>query len=101
MIFPQNMSKTPVRNILAGGLLGAAIAVSAALPAYAFNDAAECRSAVAETTRALLKANVANSALDEIDAVLVTAAGKCDSGDLGGAEADLKKTRDMITAASL
>ncbi|MCB1422083.1 MAG: hypothetical protein KDJ69_06365 [Nitratireductor sp.] len=94
MIFPKNTSKT-----LAGGIFAAALMVSA-LPAYAFSDAAECHSAVNETTRTLLKANVANSALDEIDAVLVQAAGKCDSGDLAGAESDLAKASNMISAAS-
>ena len=94
MIFPKNTSKT-----LAGGIFAAALMVSA-LPALAFSDATECNSAVNETTRTLLKANVANSALDEIDAVLVQAAGKCNSGDLAGAEADLAKATDMISAAS-
>lgn len=99
MIFPKNTSKTIAGGVLASGILAAALTVSA-LPALAFSDAAECHNAVDETTRTLLKANVANSALDEIDAVLVQATGKCDSGDLAGAEADLAKAADMITAAS-
>ena len=95
MIFPKNMSK-----YLLSGAIAAVLTVSATLPAFAFSDAAECQNAVNETTRTLLKANVANSALDEIDAVLVQAAGKCDSGDLSGAEADLATATDMIAAAS-
>ena len=94
MIFPESTAK-----ILAGGILAAALTVSA-LPAFAFSDATECHNAVNETTRTLLKANVANSALEEIDAVLIQAAGKCDSGDLAGAEADLAKASEMISAAS-
>ena len=96
MVFPTNMSRN-----LAGGIVAAVLTISASLPAFAFSDAAGCHDAVNETTRTLLKANVANSMLDEIDAVLVTAAGKCDAGDLSGAQADLNKARDMIAAASL
>lgn len=95
MIFPKNTSRT-----LVSGIAAAVMTVSAALPAFAFSDAAECHNAVNETTRTLLKANVANSALDEIDAVLIEAAGKCESGDLSGAESDLAKATDMIAAAS-
>ncbi|WP_075996521.1 hypothetical protein [Salaquimonas pukyongi] len=95
MIFPHTTSR-----ILAAGALGAMLAAAATLPAQAFDSPTECHNAVNETTRSLLKANVANADLDEIDAVLVQATGKCDSGDLSGAEADLAKAGEMIEAAS-
>lgn len=77
-------------------LAAGAVSAMLAMPAHAFDNDAECNAAVAEITRSLLKANVSTGALHEIDSLIQSASGKCSSGDLSGAKADLNAARSKI-----
>ncbi len=87
-----------VKNVVFAALVTSTIGLAG--PAFAISSADECKSAVEEVTRELLKANVNNDDLGKIDTALVAADAACGSGDFGGAEAELQKARTMISAAA-
>jgi len=79
--------------------LFAATSATMATPAFAIGNAEECKAAVNEVTRELLKANVSNASLSAIDAAISAADAACTSGDFAGAESQISAARDLIKAS--
>jgi hypothetical protein len=92
------MRKLMKNTMIAGFTLATALTFSA--PAFAIADEAECKSLVEAASRNLLKANVSDTQLTEIDGTLAIAAGKCTSGDLAGAQTLIDEATAAMAATS-